>query len=1153
MGFEENGAPEIQEGAIFQSNLPLGEKLDRARRELLDLSARNRLLNMPRGASKGRSIEVVDEKSSEVFRLLVREGKAFTFVAGRAAEGDGITPSDAEKPEISEILNDVDEISDLAQPEDDSTDERGIFRRHADTRLQTRLTGKGLQKRLLELYLDAKTLEEEQGVNVLFLSLGALKWVDPNNAGNIRYAPLLLVPVTLDRGNAGERFNLRARPEDFASNLSLEAYLDRVHQIRLPAFEANDAFDPLPYMELVRASVIVKPNWEVIVDDLSVGFFSFAKFLMYRDLDPAIWPQNAKISDQRLVRGLLSDGFTGGKGMADEDANIDPLIPPPDMLHILDCDSSQALAIYEVRRGRDLVIQGPPGTGKSQTIANMIASAIKDGKSVLFVAEKMAALEVVKRRLDEKGVGDACLELHSNKTNKRAVLEELRRTWELGAPRGEDPGTLFVRLTEARDALNAHVSRLHQVENASGLSAHQVMGQLTRLRAEGEKANDLVLGSPEQWGQDGFAMRRDLLVDLATRVEEIGKPADHAWVGVDLDAIIPSDVDRLVARIQSLTTHLANAATHFEQGALLVEMEQPKRFADIAPLVELCQRIAHAPTLSTEAMAHDAWTHAEAISELLREGETYARARQALEDRVTAAAWNTDLVETRQALSELPNSFGQGQFQSLEEAANALPRLLSEAEALSRALGRETGATLADVDLLTRIGERVASAPPASPETFASDLWDGGVERAGDLAAEVAALETARTTIGTQLSEMAWDIDLAPARASLAARGISKFRFLSGDWRRSNRLVQSVMTTPNQPLPIVLALLDTLARGQTAKRSIQAEDAFGRSAFGADWRGERSTSAPMLALVEWMRSLKGLGAEPRIIASRNPEKDDIALRSKHLAQLRSSAGLVLHEAWSCLASVRVSEVGEVASVEKADLPSLLQLAVRYTQARASARFVVTELPKDVGQIVGLLDQLAAGQVARSAILANTMLGHSAYGQAWQGDESNWSSLIASAQWMAENVDIRALAGRVGERATLLPRAKLLTATKAHALTTFNSIAVDLQLDLVASIGVAHAEEAAISTVAWRLDRWNKEYEQLFRWVAYRDRAAQATQLGCGDLVSRLGDGRLTPSKLIAGLEMAYFEATYSRMVRARPDLGRFDGARVLPRFRGQLS
>lgn len=156
----------------------------------------------------------------------------------------------------------ADEIEELAQPDDDTTDERGVLRRHADTRLQTRLTSKGLQKRLLELYLDARTLEEEQGVNVLFLAMGALKWVDPNNAENVRYAPLLLVPIQLDRGNAGERFNLKARQEDFASNLSLEAYLDRVHALRMPAFEANDTFEPLGYMELVRKSVEAKDTWK---------------------------------------------------------------------------------------------------------------------------------------------------------------------------------------------------------------------------------------------------------------------------------------------------------------------------------------------------------------------------------------------------------------------------------------------------------------------------------------------------------------------------------------------------------------------------------------------------------------------------------------------------------------------------------------------------------------------------------------------------------------------------------------------------------------------------------------------------------------------------------------------------------------------------
>jgi len=166
---------------------------------------------------------------------------------------------------------------------------------------------------------------------------------------------IILVPVELNRGTAGEKFRLKARAEDVASNLSLEAYLDRVHKLRMPAFEASDSLDIEAYFADVAKTVADKEGWEVLPDEMTVGFFSFAKFLMYRDLDPAVWPAGNTLLQRPLVKGLLSDGFPGGEGMLDENANIDPVIPPVDMLHILDCDSSQAIAIHEVRRGRDMV------------------------------------------------------------------------------------------------------------------------------------------------------------------------------------------------------------------------------------------------------------------------------------------------------------------------------------------------------------------------------------------------------------------------------------------------------------------------------------------------------------------------------------------------------------------------------------------------------------------------------------------------------------------------------------------------------------------------------------------------------------------------------------------------------------------------------
>ena len=586
----------LEEASVFQSNLPLETKLDRARMELLDLSARNRLLNIPRFSKSAKTIEIVDEKSSEIFRLLVRDGKAFTFVPGAR-----IARAQHRTTRIHPPSNWLSRMSQI------QVDERGVSRRHADTKLQTRMTPKGLQKRLLDLYYDARTLEEEQGVNILFLALGTLKWIDPNNKENIRYAPLILVPVSLERGTAGEKFRLRWRQEDPAANLSLEAYLDRVHTLKLPEFEPGDDFDPAAYMAAVADAVSTKQEWSVNPDDVVLGFFSFAKFLMYRDLDPESWPADSKLTEQPIVRSLLADGFSAQDELLSEDVSIDAHISPSEMLHIVDSDSSQTLAVHDVRKGRNLVIQGPPGTGKSQTIANVIASAIADGKTVLFVAEKMAALEVVKRRLDRAGVGDACLELHSNKANKRTLLEELRRTWELGSPRGEFPSSLTGKLVEARDVLNGHAKRMHHRHAPSAYSPYQVLGHLVRLRQAGQRPVDLTLDGPTKWSPDDLGERRRILHELVQRIEDIGLPARHPWHGVGLDMILPTTLERLVPRIEGLKTRIDALRAELSELAGTLEHSDPNTFSDIVPLRELADVLAAAPSLSAEALTASVW------------------------------------------------------------------------------------------------------------------------------------------------------------------------------------------------------------------------------------------------------------------------------------------------------------------------------------------------------------------------------------------------------------------------------------------------------------------------------------------------------------------------------------------------------------------
>src|SRR5258708_28458923 len=168
-----------------------------------------------------------------------------------------------------------------------------------------------------------------------------------------------------------------------------------------------------------------KSRWEVRPNAMVLGFFSFSKFLMYRDLDPENWPADEGPDLHPLIKGLLQDGFEAPEPIVADDGKIDPIIQPVAMNHVIDADSSQTVAIEEAARGRHLVIKRPPGTGKSQTITNIIAAAAAQGRTVLFVAEKMAALAVVHRRLRDAGLSSLAFGLLSSKDNKRSRLEAL--------------------------------------------------------------------------------------------------------------------------------------------------------------------------------------------------------------------------------------------------------------------------------------------------------------------------------------------------------------------------------------------------------------------------------------------------------------------------------------------------------------------------------------------------------------------------------------------------------------------------------------------------------------------------------------------------------------------------------------------------------
>jgi len=240
-------------------------------------------------------VDIVDESSEEVFRRLVSEKKPMSFLGvPEDSESDGGTSE---------------QQTSLFQPDDEEPYQDGIAARHKDDKLQTLLTSEKLQKKLLKVFYDARTYEEEQGVNILYLALGFLKWFEDQNSSRERFAPLILVPVVIERQSAASRFRISYTDDEIATNLSLQARLNDDFGIELPEVPEVEELSPSDYYRQVANAVRNQPRWEVLPNDMILWFFSFSKFLMYRDLKPENWPEHQKLEDHQLICAMLRDGF----------------------------------------------------------------------------------------------------------------------------------------------------------------------------------------------------------------------------------------------------------------------------------------------------------------------------------------------------------------------------------------------------------------------------------------------------------------------------------------------------------------------------------------------------------------------------------------------------------------------------------------------------------------------------------------------------------------------------------------------------------------------------------------------------------------------------------------------------------------------------
>ncbi len=627
----ESLAPELK------AENPVHRRLEADRRDLLDLSLRNPLLNY---RPRARGLEFLGETAAQVFRVLVSEGKRLAFLP---APGKTEIEPAAEHEEASRLT-----------PNPNTT--------QTDLKLQTDLTADILQARLLAIFHAARTAMEEQGVNTLFVAPGMLRWFEADDRERRRplRAPLLLVPVELERSSVRERFRLRASDEDPEVNLSLVAKLRTDFHIVLPEFPDAESDPDAPeaaerFLQAVALAVRDQEGWEVDRSAIVLGFFSFGKFLMYRDLDETSWPADAQPCEHPVVRALLHEGFREPPSPLGDDDPLDGIIGPADLHQVVDADSTQLLAILDASQGRNLLIQGPPGTGKSQTIVNLIADALGSGKTVLFVAEKLAALEVVKRRLDAVGLGDTCLELHSHKTRKKGVLDELRRTLGLGKPRLEPIDDDLKLLDATRQRLGAYCEAVNTPVGASGTTPYEAYGALLKLQERsigGTPPPPLDMAAMAAWTSYEVKRRRALVEELQARVAAVGVPRAHPFWGCRKGVLMPTETERLRELILAAQTAAAALRAAADPLAALLRLPPVQGRADTERLLRAGRRVARAVQLTGADVASREWTERRGeIHELLDAGLKLAQLHQRHDDVLVPEAWDEDLRTVRQELN----------------------------------------------------------------------------------------------------------------------------------------------------------------------------------------------------------------------------------------------------------------------------------------------------------------------------------------------------------------------------------------------------------------------------------------------------------------------------------------------------------------------
>jgi hypothetical protein len=1194
------------------------KRIEELRMRLLDLSNSNRLLNYKFSNRSRRQVRVVDELPDHIIGKL-QEGKRLVF---KSLPEPGDEPED-EKTDafllaLEQAKRSDEEYRAALQKLDDGEDgeaARGIERAlrdrlrktlgmsdpclrdqigkaewarqnkiepsfdlplptgapkgsHLDGDLQTLLLPDEMERTLSAIHDQARSTLQETGVNTLYLAFGYLEWYEAPTAQTPMYAPLLLHPVNIDRKivSGKYRYSIGSFGEETEINITLSERLHQDFHRRLPPLDEDDR--PEDYFRKAAATIEGMPRWRVRRFAV-VGHFAFARLVMFQDLEETRWPEGIGVIGNPVIARIFAGHGTPGETFFAEDYAVDePTIAAKVPLLITDADSSQFSAIVDVMGGKNLAIKGPPGTGKSQTITNIVAAALASSKTVLFVAEKMAALNVVKDRLEKAGLGHFCLELHSTKARKKDLLESLDKRLKVqGRLRAE--GDLSAALTElgrTRDLLSDYVAMINRGFGASGKTIHQILWseQRTRLerRALPKAVDDVELaGAKEMTRLDVAALKGklDVLASAYSDAAMAGSLDQHKWFGVGNATLDYFGRERLVEDMKAFREALGRLSSALQAIGGEVQAAISDKIADALSLNETLARLpgpASELDLELYVALHDPVAVKALESFQIQQSIWLGKERQ-LSKVVTDPQVLTHQMAEIDAVVSLAKDLGLDEkpihalaveAAALSADADQVERTVALGRSLAEAFGIETVMTVGTCRKLLAGASHAASLSHDLRMLRHQGLFD---EEASLLLAQGRERAKVLRQKLTPLAErLAFELDGQAHEWRRHAEVLRLARFPSLLWRRDVRAAKArynaLLRTPRKSKRLeVSSDFEALAECVELAASFTSDTGL-QEVCGSHFRAHETPFDRLIAVNAYAIAIKEIYSAG----------DDIDSRLR-LILLEGSSETLARIASLCKHPDTVVAEKTIRSIYDFEC----DLARRHNTLTARAQ-QTAELGRcalalglnpdlQVGSIADVADVVAARIAAEGEIEGNGKA-RELLGARWRGPETS-RALVMNALHAASEVERATLPEPIrrylyhADRDARLAEVKGLHTQLTEAVNAAVEKWVDAKtlgkIDEVAFFGSSFDGSSVIS-VAARVDKALDAPDQLAVWTTWLVACQDCAERGLAGILAAFAGQNLQAARMSAALDRVYWRTLARATLAEHPALSRFRGLQL---------